>query len=500
MAIISGNDRALSRDIDVMINVSRPQTELTTDLSVVVAIVRTGPLDHGANRIRFFNSFVSVLDIFDTNSEAAAMARDFFAQPVRSLTLAIAQVFDTAQAGFLTGDTVGGLADFNAIANGSLNIEVDGVLQSLTGLDFSTDSTLAAVATRVQAALVLSGAVGATVVINNGVVRITSGTIGDLSAVINSSVIPAAGVDIGVSGLLSIESGDAISTMGYLPTGIVNEIAIVREAALQSGRFIYGYTLERSFRDTSDQFLVASDAQAHNNIFVALSNSVNALNAASTTDIGALTNINGQERTVNWYSDVPDEYPDVAMLALALSVNYAAADSTITLKFKNLVGITPVGINESELAVLTNKRYNTLTRIGTVARTIREGVMAADTWFIDERLIIDNFSEELQVALFNVFLREGKVPFTASGAALLQAAASLIGERYVFNGALAPRMVNAPELQTGERVLPSYDIAFTPLRLITASERATRQGPPFVMTIRFAGAIHSVAFNVQALP
>jgi len=500
MAIISGNDRALPRDIDVMINVSRPQTELTTDLSVAVAIVRTGPLDHGANRIRFFNSFVSVTDIFDASSEAVAMARDFFAQPVRALTLAIAQIFETAQPGFLTGNTVGDLTVFQAITDGSLTIEVDSISHALTNLDFSTDTSLDAVASRIQTALVLSGAAGATVVINNNIVRITSGTIGDLSVVINSPIPPASGTDVGVSGLLSIESGDAISTMGYLPTGIVNEMAIVREAALQSGRFIYGYALERSFRDTDDQFLVASDAQAHNNIFIALSNSVNAMNAASTTDIGALTNFNGHERTVNWYSDAPDEYPDVMALALMLSVNYAAADSTITLKFKNLVGATPVGVNESELAVLTSKRYNTLTRIGTVARTIREGVMAADTWFIDERLIIDNFSEELQVALFNVFLREGKVPFTASGAALLQAAASLIGERYEFNGALAPRMVNAPELQTGERVLPAYDIAFTPLRLVTASERAARQGPPFVMTIRFAGAIHSVAFNVQALP
>jgi len=227
-------------------------------------------------------------------------------------------------------------------------------------------------------------------------------------------------------------------------------------------------------------------------------NSAFAHDSGSTTDIGYLCKTAGYTRTFVVYHNNPYYYPEMAILAIALSVNYSASNSTITMKFKDLYGIPTVPVTESELAVLTSKRINTFTLVGNNSRTTREGVDSNTSWFIDDRINLDNFKEELQVAVYNVFLQNNKVPYTTNGVNLIFNAEDSICRRYVLNGTFAARPIQLASNDNKVSIDPAYTISFTPLQNMTVSDRASRIGPPSTIIANLDGAVHSININVEA--
>jgi len=146
---------------------------------------------------------------------------------------------------------------------------------------------------------------------------------------------------------------------------------------------------------------------------------------------------------------------------------------------------------------LEAKRCNVFTLVGNTSRTFREGVEANESWFIDDLTNLDNFKEELSVAVYNVFLQQKKVPYTSDGLNLLSLAMSNVCDRYVVNGAFSERPstitnLNAPSIES------AYTITFASLSTIAASDRASRQGPPASIDVNLAGAIHKLTINVEA--
>lgn len=494
MSIISCANRAFPRDLDVDVQVSKPQVEVETDLSVPVFVTPDAPFSHGADRIRFYDSVEAVEADFLTTQEAAKAAVFHFSQSPRARTFAVAKNFTTDQSGFMVGGSMGLIGIFTPITDGSFSVDVDGVQQDVTALDFSTDLDLDDVAARISAAVT-----GATAENDSGRIKITSSTTGNGSTIsFLSAVSPATGTDISGPTLLNAEQGVATITDGYAVTDITQELALIIQAADCSGRFVYGWSLDRSFRDTADQELVSGFLQARTAILALVSNSANAKDPAVTTDIGSIVFAAGDFRTFTFYSDQPEEYPDVATLAFVLHVNYNAENSTITMKFKDLIGITPAAIDTSDLTALQAKRYNVLTRVGNNARTFREGVQANASWFIDDLVNLDNYKEQLQTEVFNVFLREKKVPYTPNGVALISAAIEKISTLYVLNGTFAPRRILDTTREAGFRDDPAFTISSTPLELIPAADRAARIGPPFTVNAFLAGAIHEVNITVNA--
>lgn len=497
--VINCGNNSLPRSLDVQVTVTRPSAELTTDLSVAVFAQAGGGFDYGAGRLAFYSTFDAVNEDLRVTAESKKAARDFFAQPRRARRMAIAQVFSTPQAGYLLSGALGALSAFQAVANGSFAVSIDGVSEDITGLDFSTDTTLALVATRIQAALVTAGFTGATAVISGTQIRITSGTSGDGSTVsVLAPVDPATGTDISGPGFLNARLGTAVAQPGYTPGDLVSELALIAEAARCGGSFVYGWALDAAYRDTDDQIEAGQWAQARTAVMPLVSNSPLAWDPNSTTDLGPEVKQLGLFRAWPYYHDQADFYPDMALLALMLSVNYAQRSSTITAKFKDLIGIPTVGITETQWQVLTSKSYNTFTLTGNTARVNRDGDTPNVAWFMDDVTNLDNFVEELQVAEYNAFLRNGKIPFSVTGQTILQDAIQQVCERYVFNGTLSERRVLDLTQPEGFRVDPPYTITPTPIELSTVAERSDRIGPPFVIDLNLAGAIHSIAINVNA--
>ncbi len=331
---------------------------------------------------------------------------------------------------------------------------------------------------------------------NGEALKLSSTTATSLQPVYVPAYSPVAATD--VSALLMLtESLSTSNTVGYTPGDLVSEMNLIARAARCAGRAVYGWVLDAMYRDTPAQKAVADWAEARKPAyFSACTNSPQAYNTADISNIGYYVSNKGYIRTSVFYHNNPQVYPDMSYLALALSVDYAQQDSTLTMKFKQLTGIEPSPLNETQLSALESRRINCYVAIGNTSREVREGVQGEASWYTDSLVNLDNFAEEIQVEVYNVFLRNKKVPYTNGGQNMMVSAATKICKRYTSNGTFADRDVETTANETGFETLPATDIRPAPISGATVSDRAKRLAPPIAVTAYEAGAFHKVVLNV----
>lgn len=386
------------------------------------------------------------------------------------------------------------LADLYNVTDGAMTLVMNGATVNLYGLNFATyGSSL----TLNEVAQILTAAIG-----SNGLVEVSG------QSIVISMNQKGEGVTIGyassassitdLSAILALTQSTAASRIdGYTPGGLVSEVALIQTAARCAGRSVFAWTLDRQYRDTQDQKDFADWAEAQDQAyFSACTNSVQAYNTADTTNIGFYAHNKGYIKTSVMYHNNPQVYPDVSYAALALSVNYALENSTLTMKFKQLTGIETVPLTETQLSSLKARRINTYVSMGNSSSVVREGVQSADSWFTDSHVNLSNYKEELQVEVFNVFMRNKKVKYTSAGQDLLVSAAAKINNRYIRNGTFADREEETTDNETGYTTLPACTITPAPIYSATTSERANRVAPPIAIVAYEAGAFHSVAIDV----
>lgn len=386
------------------------------------------------------------------------------------------------------------LADLYNVTDGAMTLVMNGATVNLYGLNFATYGSSLNLN---EVAQILTAAIG-----SNGLVEVSG------QSIVISTNQKGEGVTIGyassassitdLSAILALTQSTAASRIdGYTPGGLVSEVALIQTAARCAGRSVFAWTLDRQYRDTQDQKDFADWAEAQDQAyFSACTNSVQAYNTADTTNIGFYAHNKGYIKTSVMYHNNPQVYPDVSYAALALSVNYALENSTLTMKFKQLTGIETVPLTETQLSSLKARRINTYVSMGNSSSVVREGVQSADSWFTDSHVNLSNYKEELQVEVFNVFMRNKKVKYTSAGQDLLVSAAAKINNRYIRNGTFADREEETTDNETGYTTLPACTITPAPIYSATTSERAHRVAPPIAIVAYEAGAFHSVAIDV----
>lgn len=386
------------------------------------------------------------------------------------------------------------LADLYNVTDGAMTLVMNGATVNLYGLNFATYGSSLTLNEVVQ---ILTAAIG-----SNGLVEVRG------QSIVISTNQKGEGVTIDyasfassitdLSSILALTQSTAASRIdGYTPGGLVSEVALIQTAARCAGRSVFAWTLDRQYRDTQDQKDFADWAEAQDQAyFSACTNSVQAYNTADTTNIGFYAHNKGYIKTSVMYHNNPQVYPDVSYAALALSVNYALENSTLTMKFKQLTGIETVPLTETQLSSLKARRINTYVSMGNSSSVVREGVQSADSWFTDSHVNLSNYKEELQVEVFNVFMRNKKVKYTSAGQDLLVSAAAKINNRYIRNGTFADREEETTDNETGYTTLPACTITPAPIYSATTSERANRVAPPIAIVAYEAGAFHSVAIDV----
>lgn len=496
--------QSLPRSLDVQISLSVPQTESRTDLSTLCLVAEDLGMLPNANRIRFYSTIAALEADFGTATEPYKAGYAFFWQTPHATSMAVAQVFLTNQPALLVSAalTAADITALAAISNGTMDIVYDigagAVTQSFTAMDFTGVTTIEAIAAVIDAASG-TGLTCAVKTLPGGtkLLAITTVNAGD-GMTISYAAAEGTGTDISaLANLTAAAGGQAMN--GYTPTDIASELTNVANAANANGRNIYGWCLEAGLRDAAVQTTAAEWALARTAIMPLVTNDVNAVDPAYTTDIGSVLEATDNRRAVAIYHDNPARYPDVSILAYMLSVNYQLQDSTVTAKFKNLPGIETVTLTETQWSALQAKGYNTFTLVGNQARTFREGTTESATYYIDTTINLDNFVEDLSVNVYNVFLRNGKIPYTRAGQLMLVDACQDTGNQYVYNGTFADRQVADSTKKSGYTTIAAVQVTPTPIYQASDADRAARIAPPIQMVVQEAGAIHSVAINVEVV-
>lgn len=443
-------------------------------------------------RMRFYSDMDGVGVDFSSTDEEYKAAQVYFSQSPRPSELAIGRRFTSAAPGELLGATsaVKVIASWQAVVSGGFKISIDGVERSLTALNFSTDLTLNAVASRIQTALIAAGAAGASVTYDGTRFIVRSGTTG-ITSTVSYAIAPASGTDIKAMLALDAASGGKISV------GIAAEtIASSLDALQLFNASWYGLALTT---EVTEQNVIDASAwvEARVKMHGVSTKAANNTDATSTTSLSYLLKAAAYRRTLVVYDD-NDSYPAVSALARMFTVNFAEQNSTITLKFKQLPTITPTVITETQRLALEGNNANYYTLFGDSAM-IAEGKMSSGV-FADEVHGLDWFQNAIETNVFGyLYTRTTKVPQTDKGVAALVQKVEQACSEGVNNGLLAPGQWNGGplgQINTGDFLPRGFYVYAQPVAEQNQSDREARKAPPIQVIAKGAGAIHSADITV----
>lgn len=493
---MANTENKLPITVDVNVSLSKAQVAIGTDMTNIAFCTPNVDFLHG-NRIRLYSTQDAFNKICTAGDSVWWAGNAFFSKTNRPSRIAVCKVFEADQPAYLLS---GGLIEESVaqVTDGSFNITIDGTVSKLTGLNFSSITNLARIAEVINTALSSAG----TCTVYDGKLIIKSAGTGS-TATISYASAGKTGTD--VSALLGLtEASGASYADGYTAGTLAEELAAIAKGAEQLGTFLYGWTLDSQYRDTTDQAEAAAwvNSRGIRACGAFCTNNANAYDPANTTNNGVRALANGYAGVNYTYDDNPQVYPDISYLANFLAVNYSGIDTTIAGKFKDADGIAAVNFPdiETNVEVLKSKRINTITGIvGQSIKYFREGVQSSAAWSTDGWVNVCNFIAELEINILNVFLRNPKVAYTVNGQNLIIAAASKTCNKYKQNGSYADGVEEDPLSETGFKTIPACEIIIQELSATTAAQRAAHIGTPLTINLNDAGWMGSIAVNVNVL-
>lgn len=479
-------------NVSITIGASFPSRKGFGILNCVTA--ETGVIGF-AERIRSYSSAEGVAADWPSTSEVVKLANSYFGQQPKPTEFRVSVRAENDVAAELRGgavpDTPENLALFTPITDGSFTISIDGASEDISGLDFSADTDLTDVADAIQTALqavATGGFTSATCTHDGTRFFIRSGTTGASSSIsFMTETTPAVGTDI--SSLLQMRQGEAIKSDGIAAETITDAL----DAIEQVSNDWYGLIFTKEIRDNAivntEAAVVAAAAwtQARVKTFFNTSNDLDVLDGATTNDIVSTLNNAQYTRTMSTFSSYPDQYPSASAAGRAFTVDFSQPNSTITLKFKQLPGITSENLSENQKAVLDSKRGNAFFNVGGDSSIYAESFMAGD-FFFDEIHGTDWLTDAIQKEVYGYLQsRPTKVPYTDAGVAGLEQQTIRVLDEGVRNGLIAPG-----ETIDGRFLPNGYETTTIPVAEVSQTEKDARQYNGLSFIALGAGAIHGV--------
>jgi hypothetical protein len=499
---MANTDIPLSQTVQVEITTA-PTGAASANFGVLLLVTQEAPaagvtLPEG---IVYFSSLAEVAVRYpeSTAPKTYAAANTYFAQEPTPLTLGIGRRYTAAQSGSLQGGGASehDVADWVSIgADGSFSVSIDGsAVTAITGCDFTAVTTLAQVASVIQAKIRLVASGGFTLATctynsDTGCFTITSGTTGVLSSV---SYLTDSGADP-IGDRLKMKQGQAIKTTGIAIETLVTS-CLDRLDAKDGGWYALAFT--RETRDNDDVTDAATWCEAKVKQFFTVSNNEATKTLAYDTltptyDTASELHTAAHKRTFCVFSSYPDQYPEISAFARAATVNFEFKDSVITLKFKQLPGITTEVLNTSQLNNLTSKGCNVYMRTAGV-NMLSDAMMAAgEGYYQDTTHNTDWLQDDIQKGVFNaLYTSTTKIPETDDGVARLIEKVIKSLERGVNNGMIARNSYDTDDVFYAK----GYTVTAQSVASLPAATRARRIAPPISFKAIGAGAIHKVVIN-----
>jgi len=460
-----------------------------------------GPLS-SASRYRIYSDSGSVAADFGTASKAYDFALSFFGtspnatnaggflvigywRGAEETLLATSASLNGAQ--LSEASVVGGLQQ---VADGTLTVDVDGVPEALTGLDFQSATTLAAIVDVIDAELT-----GATASISDQRVVITSDTSGASSTVTFASD-PGTGTFIGQTLALTTGSG------GFLTQGAAAEtltaetkLAAITELFAQvkfrGAMFIDNPTDEES--KALAEFGQANDVLQYD-VFDAPANlTVDPTNVVWDIKLSSLTNYR------MLFSKAGNRKLAASYMARAHTVNFAAENSALTMHLKEL-SVAAEEYTQTQVNQAQTVGLDLYTTIKLTPAILTSGANN----FTDERYNLIAYVDFLQIDMYNLLKQTStKIPQTTRGVNQLIDQAEKTTLQFVRAGVFAPGTWSSPDtfgdLDTFRRGISNNGFYWLAGSLAAQAQnsREARQSPVLQGAVKLAGAIHSVDIIVN---
>ncbi|MCH8821333.1 DUF3383 family protein [Patescibacteria group bacterium] len=450
-----------------------------------------------AERLRVYNDITGVTADWGALSEVTKAATAYFSQNPRPDILTVSVRADDDQAPQVCGGLAfeKTIATWNAITDGSFAITIGGISADVTGLDFSSDVDLAAVAATIQAGIQAADASSEFTLAKTTFTDrfcIIGGIVGASNS-INAflvSVSPVTGTDI--IDELDMAQGSTSVVQGFAAETIA--VSLVAIETVSDDWYAFGFTKE--VRDNIDVngSNSADDAAAYaeprTKIFMNLSNDLNVLNSLSSSDVASTMQTGNFTRTMTIFSNFPDQYADAAAFGVAATVDFNQLNSTITLKFKNLVGISAEDLSQNEKAVLDGKRGNAFIDVGG-NDIFAESFMASELFF-DEIHNIDALKNAIETNEFGLLISTPKIPLTDIGSAAIEQQLIRALDDAVRNGTLA-----SGTTQAGEFLPNGYITTVQPIADANQSTIDARINDRVSAVALLASATHFIELNIN---
>jgi hypothetical protein len=492
----------LSNLINITLNLSAVplpvqnfQTALILGSSTVIDTVQ---------RYRTYTNFTGVANDFSSSAPEYLAAQAWFNQSPTPNILYIGRwVAANSAAQLVCGPlstTNSALATWTAITSGGFKITVNGGLLTITGLDFHLATSLSGVASVIQAGL--NSALASTTCVyqapyNNFV--ITSPTTGTGSTITVLSA-PGSGTDIS-----AIMSGTT-ATGAYPATGLAAETALAAVTYFDTTYPTLWYGLYVCGGVAADYLAIQAyiEAESGQHFQAIPTQDANTLVANDTTNLAYQLKAATYNYCLCFYS-ATSLYAAVSALSRISTTNWNAANSAITLMYKQLPGITADTLNSTQVAnaaAYNCNMYVNYSLQGTSYPIVQYGICPSGQ-YVDSVVGACVLKSTILSNMFTALATGNKIPMTDAGQSILDNQIVLACESFVANGYLGPEVWDGPSfgnLATGQWVEKGYYIYQPPVSSLSATVRATRASVPFQVAAVLAGAVHTASVLINVAP
>lgn len=454
-------------------------------------------------RIRSYNDVDGVISDFGVNSPVTAAAELHFSQVPRPNLFYVGRWAQFATSGMLRGAILTGpnatMSKFTAIEAGSMALTIDATAVTLSGVNLSGATNLNGVASALQAAI--RAAVPATPAVAQATVKwdgsrftVASGSTGATSLVSFGS---ATGAGTDMTAAFGFGNPAATRVVGLAPESLVSALAILADASSEWYAASVATTTPPSITD----HLAAAgliEAMSRMRVYAITSADTAILDPARSDDVASQMKAAGYARTLSQFSSW-HPFAVFSLMGRFATINFAANNSTITLKFKNEPGVVAETLTATQADALEAKNCNVFVNYANGRAILEQGVMANGT-FIDERQGLDWMVDKIQTDLFNLLLQSKKIPQTNAGTTRIVGTINASFEAATNNGLVGPGQWNGDPfgtLLTGDWMPTGYYTFGPDIRTQAQADREKRVSVPIQAAAKLQGAVHSIDFNIN---
>ncbi|WOJ29338.1 DUF3383 family protein [Citrobacter koseri] len=227
-------------------------------------------------------------------------------------------------------------------------------------------------------------------------------------------------------------------------------------------------------------------------ILAITSDEADIMSAAIETDLASKLKAAKYSRSYIQYSST-SRYAALSSFGRAFTVNFTGSNTTITLKFKQLPGVTYETLGTSQANALEAKNCNVYVYYENDTAILEQGVMCNGDFF-DERHGLDWLQNAVQTADYNtLYTSTTKIPQTDAGTTTRIANIEKVLDVAETNGLFAPGIwTGGPmgQLSTGDTLTKGYYTWADTVDNQLQTDRETRKGVPIQVAAKLAGAVH----------